>query len=64
MGEEAQKEREEERVEWRRREGGVGTKRGRGRERCIGESRKTFVHLLISLVSTTQQNASMLIDKP
>lgn len=62
-----QKEREEERVEWRWREGGVGTERGRGGdggERCVGENRETFVHLLMSLVSSTQQNASMLIDKP
>lgn len=60
-------EREEEREEWRQREGGVETERGRGGdggERCIGESRENFVRFLISLVSTTQQNASMLIDKP
>lgn len=46
---------------------GVGTERGRGGDggqRCIGESQKNFVHLLISSVSTTQQNASMLNDKP
>lgn len=27
-------------------------------------SRKSFGHLLLSLVSTTQQNASMLFNKP
>lgn len=46
---------EEERRGRRRREGG---KEGG----VLGGSRKNFGHLLISLVSTTQQNASVLFD--
>lgn len=60
QGEKREEERDRGREGWGREEG----RREGETERHVERSRKNFVHLLIRLVNTVQQDASMMFDKP